>query len=239
MKEKKTEFYYLCSPYLTKEVRAILSDLGGEGFEITECSRLARPVSAHPDMLFSELKDGTLLTEEKYFFENKAFFESLPFYDRIKTSVTELAPDYPKDIAFDCVYINDTVVGKAQYLACEIKDSVARVIDVKQGYALCSTLKTEKFAITADKHIYNALMDNNCETLLISSNNIMLNGYNCGFVGGASCVVESERTVVLFGNAEDHPDFLRIREFIEKFGYTLRYPQNIPLEDFGGVKIVK
>jgi len=239
MKEKKTIFYYLCSPYLTNEVRTILNGLGGEGFGIPECPRLARPVAAHPDMLFSIMPDGTVWTDGKYFFENKAFFESLPFYDRIKPSVTELAPDYPMDIAFDCVYINDIVIGKGQYLACEIKNSAARVIDVKQGYALCSTLKTEKFAITADKYIYNAIMDNNCEVLFISSDNILLNGYNCGFIGGASCVVESEKTVVFFGNVEDHPDFFKMKEFIEKFGYVLRYPKNVPLEDFGGVKIIK
>ena len=236
---KMNDFYYLCSPYLTNEVRTILDDLGGEGFVIPECPRLARPVAAHPDMLFSVMPDGTVLTEGEYFSENKGFFESMPFYDRIMPSQTVLEPLYPKDVAFDCVYFNDTVIGKKQFIANEIKNDATRVIDVKQGYALCSTLISECFAITADKHIYNAILDNNCEVLLISSNNILLNGYNCGFIGGASCVIESEKTVVFFGNAEVHTDFWRMKKFIEKFGYVLRYPKNVPLEDFGGVKIIE
>lgn len=233
------EFYYLCSPHLPKEVREILRSLGGQGFDIPECPRLAKPVAAHPDMLFSELSDGTLLTEGKYFSENKAFFEGLPFYAKIKPSSTILAPEYPEDVAFDVVRHRGKVIGKAEYMAEEIKRDADDIIDVKQGYALCSVLKTECFAITADKHLYNALMDNNCETLFDSGNNIILNGYNCGFIGGASCCIEEARTVVLFGNAEELSEFEKIKSFIEGYGYKLKYPRNIPLEDFGGVKISK
>lgn len=231
-------FYYLCSPYLPKEVREILRSLGGRGFDIPECPRLAKPVAAHPDMLFSELSDGTLLTEGKYFSENKAFFEGLPFYAKIKPSSTVLSPEYPRDVAFDVVRHRGAVIGKAEYMAEEIKRDAAAIIDVKQGYALCSVLKTERFAITADKHLCNALIDNDCEILFNSRNNIILNGYNCGFIGGASCCVEEAKAVVFFGNAEELSEFEKIKSFIEGFGYELKYPKNIPLEDFGGVKIV-
>lgn len=236
--DSKGLFLYLCSPLLPKYVRGVLAELGGKGFDIPECSRLAEPVSSHPDMLFSELSDGTLITEGAYFSENKGFFESLPFYSRIKPSVTELSPKYPYDVAFDVIRHDGLAIGRSAYIAPEITADATAVIDVKQGYALCSTLKTERFAITADKHLHNVLADNNCETLLISGENIRLNGYDCGFIGGASCVIEKLKTIVFFGNLEMHPDFLRIKKFIENFGYKLMYPKDIPLEDFGGIKII-
>ena len=236
--DNKSSFLYLCSPLLHKSVRAILDKLGGKDFDISKCSRLDAPVSSHPDMLFSELNDGTLITEGAYFYENEVFFKSLPFYERIKPSVTLLAPKYPCDVAFDVIRHNRIVVGKAPYIAPEIIADATDVIDVKQGYALCSTLKAKSFAITADKHLCKVLMDNNCETLLVSSDNIILNGYNCGFIGGASCVIEKLKTVVFFGNIEAHPDYLRIKDFIESFGYKLTYPKDMPLEDFGGIKII-
>ena len=216
----------------------MLVEMGGNGFEIPECPRLDRPIASHPDMLFSELSDGTLITEGAYYSENKEFFESLPFHNRIKPSVTGLAPKYPFDVAFDVIRHGGLVIGKVGYIAPEIIADAADVIGVKQGYALCSVLKAEKFAVTADKSLCNALMDNNCETLFISGKNIRLNGYNCGFIGGASCVIERLKTVVFFGNLELHADFLKIKEFIESRGYKIIYPKDIPLEDFGGVKII-
>ena len=216
----------------------MLFELGGEGFEIPECPRLDKPVAYHPDMLFSELSDGTIVTEGAYYSENKAFFESLPFHHRIKPVATELAPKYPFDVAFDVVRHSGLVIGKTQYIAPEIIADAAAAVDVKQGYALCSVLKAETFAVTAYKSLYNALVDNNCETLLISGKYIVLNGYDCGFIGGASCVVEKLKTVVFFGNLEMHEDFLKIKEFIESRGYKIMYPKDMPLEDFGGVKII-
>ena len=231
-------FSYLCSPLLPKCVKVILFELGGEGFEIPECPRLDKPVASHPDMLFSELSDGTIVTEEAYYSENKAFFESLPFHHRIKPVAIKLAPKYPNDVAFDVIRHSGLVIGKTQCIAPEIIADASAAVDVKQGYALCSVLKADGFAITADKSLYKVLVDNNCETLLISGKYIALNGYDCGFIGGASCVVEKLKTVVLFGNLEMHEDFLKIKEFIESRGYKIMYPKDMPLEDFGGIKII-
>ena len=183
--DNKGLFWYLCSSLLPKSVKTILSELGGEGFDIPACSRLDKPVSSHPDMLFSELSDGTLVTEGKYYAENQSFFEA--FGSRIRPGVTELSPKYPFDVAFDVIRHNGLAIGKAEYIAPEITADATAVINAKQGYALCSTLKAASFAITADKHIYNILVENSCETLLVSGKNIRLRGYGCGFIGGASC----------------------------------------------------
>ena len=58
--------------------------------------------------------------------------------------------------------------------------------------------------------------------LLISSGDIKLEGYDYGFIGGASGKI-SDNTVVFFGNAEMHPYYSSIRELCLKIKLKLKY----------------
>lgn len=71
--------------------------------------------------------------------------------------------------------------------------------------------------------------------LLISSGDIKLEGYDYGFIGGASGKI-SDNTVVFFGNAEMHPCYSSIRELClkNKIGIKILC-KNMPLTDVGGI----
>ena len=112
-----------------------------------------------------------------------------------------------------------------------------RIIDVKQGYARCSVcLLGTKGAITADGGIGAVLRKLDVEVLEIQSGGIELCGYNYGFIGGASLVVD--KTAVFFGNVEDHPDGKKILDFVRSKGFEAEYPGSFPLTDFGSAVIV-
>lgn len=239
---------YLCSPELPKEVREILtsSDLfKSEVFliDIPACRYLAHPVSAHPDMLFYGMSNGVLLTDERYFSENRAFFDYLTdtFGVRVQTSQSRLSADYPGDVLFDILNVSGILYGRAGFAAPEIVSECKRAVAVRQGYARCSVLKMQtpdtelSFAVTSDTGLYRALTEDGIDTLLISPGGIRLPGYECGFIGGASAFIPGKNTVVFFGDVSEHPDYEKIREFIIRHGADMSYPRGIPLTDYGSL----
>ena len=71
--------------------------------------------------------------------------------------------------------------------------------------------------------------------LLISSGDIKLEGYDYGFIGGASGKI-SDNTVVFFGNAEMHPYYSSIKELCSRNKIAIKILcKNMPLTDVGSI----
>ncbi len=196
-------------------------------------SALDTPVASHPDMLFSVLSDGTVLADKAYLDVNPDLL-LLPI--SFKPSSAELGGKYPYDIAFDVLVFADTVYGKLDFIAPEIRQSAKKEVNVAQGYTLCSTLITDKCAATADSGIYRALTKNGVPTLKIAADGVGLDGYSCGFIGGASAFDKLSNTVIFFGDLRQHPDCKRINDFLREHGHSVHFFENLPLKDCGGVK---
>ena len=115
---------------------------------------------------------------------------------------------YPENVRLNCLYLNGCLYGKLSAADTTVLDycqnNGIKTVNVNQGYARCSTLiVAQNAAITADKSIEKALKSNGAEALLISEGNIRLEGFDHGFIGGASFT--DENTVYFFGNVK--PDF--------------------------------
>lgn len=206
---------------------------------IPRCESLSFPVSMHPDMLFSVIGDGQLLTDRNYFLRNEAFFKSLEEIGvKIMLSERTLSANYPNDILFDAIKTENLLIGNLDFTAPELFLNNVKTVKVKQGYALCSTLLMENAAVSADTGICNALTENGYDVLKVSPGDIVLDGYNCGFIGGASAVLYDVKTVVFFGNIANHRDGEKITDFCKEHGYKVRYDKTLPLTDFGGVKLI-
>ena len=145
-----------------------------------------------------------------------------------------------KNVLLNFLYFNNKLYGKASaidpnlYGYC-MKNNI-EIININQGYARCSTLVLNNHsAITADISIKNALEKDGAEVLLIPSGNIKLEGYDYGFIGGASGKI-SDNTVVFFGNAKSHPYYSSIKEFCSKNNIETKILcKNMPLTDVGGI----
>jgi radical SAM superfamily enzyme len=88
--------------------------------------------------------------------------------------------------------------------------------------------------ITADQGIYKAVKDL-MNALVIQPGNVLLGGDDNGFLGGASASFED--MIVFHGDLSQHPDFLRIAEFLEASHKSLLYFKEFPLTDIGSVLI--
>ena len=218
--------YLFVSGKLDSECRERLSDYFSHIVYLRASAELPIPVASHADMLLFALGD-TLLSSERYLSENADLFAE------IKTrSVGALGDKYPSDVLLDAL-----PMGK--YLFCR-KDATAKIlldsyeaINVHQGYARCSCVKiAENALITADRGIASAAYAKGVDALLISPGGVTLDGYSCGFIGGAS-VLLCEGKIGFFGDIDTHPDSLSMREFAAKYQVELVSLGSGKLKDMG------
>lgn len=217
-----------CGDISTNQEETLLA-LGYTPLRLPPFSRLDERVATHPDMLLFPMEDGILL-HKAYMEEHQAFFEKLPF--SFLFTQEEIGKEYPYDVLFNALPINDTVYG-GKRVSEKILSAFSRHIPVKQGYTRCSSCRVGNGIITQDKTIFHALQKDGIPTCLISYGHITLKGYNTGFIGGASITL-SKRLTAFLGRIEDHPDYEIISDFAKHQGVTLLSLSNEPLTDYGG-----
>jgi len=212
--------------------------LRARGFELVKLpsfSLLQKPVSAHPDMLFFTAK-GRLVCHRDYF--SAAEREILQIANASGLSIfisdEDMGAEYPEDVLFNAAAIGDKLICRRDTVSNPVAELYPedKIINVRQGYAKCSVCAVNDNAIiTADPSIAGAAEKNGIDVLPISRGGVRLNGYDCGFIGGASgCDGEN---VYFCGNIDLHPDGERIRDFCERQGRKAISLSDDPLYDYG------
>ena len=147
---------------------------------------------------------------------------------------------YPENILLNFLFLNNTLYGKLSAIDSNLLEysqkKNIKTINVTQGYTRCSTLAvTDNAVITSDVSIKKVMENVGVDVLLISYGNIVLDGFNYGFIGGASGKLD-KNTIVFFGNAENHPDFEEIKQFCYKHNSKIEILcKTMPLTDIGGI----
>ena len=212
--------------------------LKARGFELIKMppfSVLQEPVSAHPDMLLF-IGKGKLVCHKEYFniAEEQIRKISRISNSEIVISEEEIGKEYPSDVLFNAAPVGDKLICKRDAVSEKITELYGEenIINVKQGYAKCSVCVVSDGAIiTADRAIAREAEKKGIDTLLVSSGDVRLDGYDCGFIGGASGT--DEKNVYFCGNTDLHPDGDKIKEFCEKHGKTAVSLSDEPLYDYG------
>lgn len=213
---------------------------GIEAIPLKPYKRLDTPVATHADMLFCVL-DKTVFCYEDYVIDNG--FESIiraEGYDLVFVS-NKCAPEYPNDISLNVLVMGKLLFCYVKHTAKEIleyaKKSGYEVINVKQGYSACSTLVIdENIAITSDKCIASAIEGAGKEVLFVSNEEIILPGYNCGFIGGATGKMGG--SVCFFGDVSALKDGERIVELLSRKKQCIISISSGRVYDFGGIKLL-
>ena len=226
---------FLINNQAPEKILNLISKYNEEIVKIPDCISLQKPVQGHTDMLFFK-KNKDILMDESYYNLNKEFFDKIFFDYKIRLSKTKIADNYPKDVIYDVICMDGKIYG---YNFAEELKEYGSLIKVKQGYTKCSSVVFKNFnneysIITADLSIYN-ILKNEYNVLLINNPEIILNGYNCGFIGGASAVIEEYKEIVFFGDPTLLSDWNLIKEFINKNGYKEIYIKKEPLTDYGSL----
>lgn len=207
--------------YLTKTAHCSLSILSSD-------DRVYSQVSAHPDIFMCKL--GVDLAAPIYFGDRDL-----------------LGFKYPENIRYNGCSTGKFFIHNLKYTdpsLLELVQSMGQItVDIKQGYAKCNILAIDESSIiTSDPGIASAIhafnqsrirTANQIDVLLIESGHIKLEGFDYGFIGGASGVLGDK--VIFNGNLAAHPDYQKIKAFISSKGKTLVYFENYKLEDIGSI----
>jgi hypothetical protein len=144
---------------------------------------------------------------------------------------------YPADVPFNVFCAAGRLFGRLKSASPDVLAAARErgygPVDVKQGYAACSTLVlSESALVTADRGIADAAERLGAEVLRISPGDILLDGCDYGFIGGASAVADGR--AFFFGSLGTHRDGARIARFCESHGIEPVSLSAEPLVDIGG-----
>ena len=199
---------------------------------------LPYPVASHPDMLLWQY-GKTIITYEDYLPIAKNVFKTLEDIGyKILTASQSPTDKYPFDVRLNCAVVGRNVICNEKYADSRVLDTVYRnklkLIHANQGYAKCSTLPISETAlITADVSIYNSTKKASLDALLITQGNVRLDGYDTGFIGGATGVLNN--TVFFCGDVSLHPDGDKIVNFCSSYNKNAVCLSNQLLYDYGTV----
>lgn len=201
--------------------------------------KLDTPVASHADMLFCIIGKNIFCYGD-YYDQNKERFKEIQNYNIIKVG-KKCLPKYPHDVGLNVLVMGKSIFCSIKSVAVEILDFAKlngySVINVKQGYSSCSVLVLdENHAVTADKSMAKAIKSDGKDVLEINAGNITLEGYNYGFIGGASGVCG--RKVYFFGSVHSHPDGEKIIKYLSSNGFEAVTVFDEELRDVGGIKFL-
>ena len=210
-----------------------LEQMGYELIKLQSVNGFDEPVSAHPDMFMVNLCG-------KLFYDNNVC-NYLKIKDASPLSRTNVREQYryPFDIEFNCAPVGNNLICNKKHTNSEILrfagDNGINIIDTKQGYSKCSVCTVSDSAIiTEDNDIYNKCVKSAIDVLLVQKGFVQLNGYEYGFIGGCSGLIDNNK-LVFNGNVNYHPDCKLIYEFCYNHGTEIINLCDKPLYDIGSI----
>lgn len=194
------------------------------------------PVNTHPDMQIHFINETHAVAAPCVY---RYYKEMLPGSVILEKGVCDPKGTYPHDCAYNVVRLGDRVIGNFKYVDERIKqiysEMGAKFINVKQGYAKCNLcVIDESSAITEDVGLFNTLKGYGIDLLLLKTNEVSLNGFPYGFIGGASGKIDS-KTIAFFGDVKKHTEFNEIESFISKKKVNIIYLSQTKIWDYGSI----
>ena len=228
--------YAICSYKITQEIENNLIKLGLRPVKLQGCVGFGEihPINYHPDMFCFKLRNNTWIFYKSAYKNNQEILDSLGL--DIITTPDPISGEYPHYIGLNCARVGKYLICAAKYshpLIVGDNSDIIDIIDVKQGYARCSTCVVRDAIITADRGIYEQFP---AEKLLIEAGHSELYGYDHGFIGGCSGFFENK--LLFTGDIKSHPDYKKIKDFCDCRSVEIVSLSQEKLRDYGGILIV-
>ena len=220
---------------------------GHDLFRVMSSGAVQDPVSCHPDMFIcrpgiSDCSPAVICPDIELRDGSGRHLDVLSLCgdeDRCRHFIrgsVHLRRDYPHDIAYNAACTGRFFIHNLKYtdpvLLEAAKSLGMQLINVRQGYAKCSTVIVDSTSIiTYDRGLGRSCSDAGMEVLTVAPGHVKLPGYDTGFIGGSSGRIDN--TVIFNGNLEDHPDFHAIIQFIHNKGLEVKWFREWPLTDTG------
>ena len=142
---------------------------------------------------------------------------------------------YPNDALLCACYTGKYLIYNPKTVDSSIlKNLHSELIPVNQGYTKCSVCVVAKDAIiTSDRAIASKALQVGMDVLLIEPGHIKLDGFDYGFIGGATFLI-NEKMLAFTGTLTAHPDKNRILAFLKTHHLEPVFLTDDPIFDIGG-----
>lgn len=218
-----------------------LSEIGYNVIKLPPSPFLQLPVASHPDMLLF-IADGKIICHRSYFDLAGDLLGQIARTAKAELILSEepMSAKYPSDVLFNAARLGRKLICKkastSKHILSEFSDE--NIINVSQGYAKCSTVTVgDNAIITADPSIAKAARTCGINVLELGSSSVRLDGYDCGFIGGASG--DDGEHIVFCGDISLHPEGEKIKSFCRE---NRREPVSLsplPLYDYGSLIFIQ
>lgn len=216
-------------PETAKEKLAVL----GELLELETSGTTYPAISGHPDIFFCQTPSVLIVAPnlpEEYF--------SLLEQHKVKyqKGETTVGKTYPNTAPYNAVVTSKYIIHNLKFTdplllkACE----GLTAIHVNQGYTRCNLLAlNENLFISSDKGICNSLLGNGLICHYFPPDEIRLEGFQNGFLGGA-CGVQDQKLFIC-GSLRHHSWGNEFRKIVEAEGYEIVELIDNPIQDVGSI----
>lgn len=210
-----------------------------QGFEpiwLPDNPLLEPRLSGHADL--STIKLGSKMVVSRHIFENKLLVKRITNRGmELICCAREQSCAYPKDVNLCACAAGEYLIHNFSHTDEAVMTNSGHIkINVKQGYANCMILALGNRIITADKGIATKAAEYGINVLKIESGNIKLEGYDEGFIGGASFVCGNR--VYFTGDIYGHPSSDDILTFISTAGFEICCLSDLDLFDIGSAVVL-
>lgn len=147
---------------------------------------------------------------------------------------------YPQDCALNACIVGNKLFHRLDVTAYEVVSAAAQLelINISQGYAKCCIcVVDENSIITSDKGIARAAAKHGVGALEIAPGHIELDGFEYGFIGGASFKL-SENEMAFTGRLDMHRDYYNIKSFLASRGISMVTLTDGPAFDIGSAVLL-
>jgi len=209
-----------------------LKEYGYTCIATEKSANVSYPIFRHADVLY-------LKTGNKEIYVSDCQKNNIQLLKKLGYSVREvsLSPGYKTESKLNMV-VTDSIIICNPDTCIEFDSFVTdkEVIQVKQGYTKCSTvILSDNDFITEDEGICKTLKSAGKNCLLIEKGFARLDGYNYGFIGGASVFIKAPKTLLFFGDITKHPDYNSIKGFCLNINIEVDWIDELQLTDIGGM----
>lgn len=217
---------------VSSELEKSLRKLDVNIYKTKENKNLLDGLKGHPDLLVHSLPKGNLVVDRDNYDYYKDLFKD---YNIIK-SEKSLNSIYPRDISLNAVVFKNLFIHNLKYTDKNLLEFYSKkgykLIDVKQGYTKCNISIGKNVLITSDRDIYYKVKSFE-KILLIDHKQIILPGFNYGFIGGASGLIND--TLYFTGSLKNHSSYNEIIDFLEKNNEKYDFLTSSDIIDYGSI----
>lgn len=217
---------------VSSELEKSLRKLDVNIYKTKENKNLLDGLKGHPDLLVHSLPKGNLVVDRDNYDYYKDLFKD---YNIIK-SEKSLNSIYPRDISLNAVVFKNLFIHNLKYTDKNLLEFYSKkgykLIDVKQGYTKCNISIGKNVLITSDRDIYYKVKSFE-KILLIDHKQIILPGFNYGFIGGASGLIND--TLYFTGSLKNHSSYNEIIDFLGKNNEKYDFLTSSDIIDYGSI----